>query len=148
MSHPTPVHGLPSNLARLQTKWLRLWDGRPGRRFQNYYRRTRQEVRRNEGAPRIVRLCVAAFLFLVGVALILFPAIYVPFFVASAALFASESLPLARLLDRIESGSRHAVTKFMRRFGLSRKTVKYAALTLSLSCLALTGCACYSAFVR
>jgi uncharacterized membrane protein YbaN (DUF454 family) len=134
--------------AHLHKKWSRLRGSRPGRRFQNYYRRSRRESKYDEKAPRIVRLGVAIGLFWIGVFLVVFPLIYVPFFVTSAAIMASESLPFARFLDRSELAFRRSWTGFQQRHGLSHRAVHMIIVTVSLGCLALTGCVCYNTFVR
>ena len=133
---------------RLTRKWHRLRDSRPGTRFRNYYRRTRRDKNRDEGAPRITRLLTALALFMVGICLLFFPLIYIPFFVASAALLASESLKFARLLDRGETWIRATGRRFRRKHGLSRRTVSVMKLTVGVGCLFLSGIMCYSAFMR
>jgi hypothetical protein len=135
-------------ILRIRKKWSRLLRSHPGRRFQNYYRRSRRDKKCDERAPRILRLGVAVLFFWVGLFLLFFPLIYIPFFGASAALAASESLPFARFLDRSELGVRRSWDIFKQRCGLSHGTIHLIALTVSLGCLALTGCMCYNTFVR
>jgi uncharacterized membrane protein YbaN (DUF454 family) len=133
---------------RLTRKWHRLRDSRPGTRFRNYYRRTRRDKNRDEGAPRIARLLLSLALFMVGICLLFFPLIYLPFFIASAALLASESLKFARFLDRGESWIRATGRRFRRKHGLSRRTISFMKLTVGVGCLVLSGIMCYNAFVR
>ncbi len=35
----------------LKRNWIRLWEARPGRRFQNYYRRKHRDKRGNDVGP-------------------------------------------------------------------------------------------------
>jgi hypothetical protein len=91
---------------RSKRQMIRLWDSRPGRRFQNYYRRTHRDKTNREVGVRVARLILAVVLFGVAVCLFIFPLIYVPFFVGSAAMLASESPRFARILDRGEEWSR------------------------------------------
>jgi hypothetical protein len=133
-------------LKRFKSKWLRLWHSKPGRRFQNYYRRTHRQKNSNEMAPRIGRFVVAGICFVVGLFLILFPVIYVPFFVLSAAMLASESPRFARILDHGEAWSRAHWAQTQQRFGVHRVNVAVGAL--SLGCLLLAGRACYNTFIR
>lgn len=132
----------------LHKKWTRLRGSRPGRRFQNYYRRTRREHKYDERAPRIVRLAFAIILFWMGLFLVFLPLVYIPFFVTSAAMLASESLPFARFLDRSELGLRASWARFKQKHGLSHVAVHMIVLTVSLGCLVLTGCMYYKTFGR
>jgi len=133
-------------LKRFKRKWLRLWHSTPGRRFQNYYRRSHRKKNGDEMAPRIGRFVVAAICLAVGICLIVFPFVYIPFFVLSAAMLASESIRFARILDHGETWSRANWARTQQRFGV--RNVKVAVWALSLTCLALTGCACYNTFLR
>jgi uncharacterized membrane protein YbaN (DUF454 family) len=97
-------------------------------------------------APRIGRFVVAVVCFVVGICLVVFPLVYVPFFILSAAMLASESPRFARILDHGETWSRSSWVKTQEKFGV--KNVKIAVWTLSIACLALTGRACYNTFLR
>jgi uncharacterized membrane protein YbaN (DUF454 family) len=133
-------------LTRFKRKWLRLWHTRPGRRFQNYYRQTHRRKNSDEMAPRIGRFVAAVVFFLVGICLVVFPLIYIPFFVLSAAMLASESPRFARILDHGETWSRSRWARTQERFGV--RNVRVAVWALSLACLGLTGRACYNTFMR
>jgi uncharacterized membrane protein YbaN (DUF454 family) len=133
-------------LKRFKRKWLRLWHSRPGRRFQNYYRRTHRQKNNDEMAPRIGRFVVGALCLAVGICLIVFPLVYVPFFVLGSAMLASESPRFARILDHGETWSRASWARSQEKFGV--RNVKVAVWALSLACLGLTGHACYTTFVR
>jgi uncharacterized membrane protein YbaN (DUF454 family) len=133
-------------LKRFKRKWLRLWHSRPGRRFQNYYRRTHRQKNSDEMAPRIGRLIMALVFFVVAVCLIVFPLIYVPFFILSAAMLASESSRFARVLDQGEEWGRGYWAHTQQRFG--DRTVKVAVWAFGLGFLVLGGRACYNTFLR
>jgi hypothetical protein len=135
-------------LKRLKKKWLRLWDAPPGKRFQNYYKRSRRDKNRNEATPRIARLILAVALFVIGVCLIFFPLVYIPFFLVSAAMFASESLKFAQLLDRCEVWVRITWARTKRKYGISSRTVHVLSVTAGAAGLLLSGYFCYNAFIR
>jgi hypothetical protein len=135
-------------IKRLNGKWTRLRDARPGTRFTAYYRRSRREKNHDEMAPRIMRVLLALLLFMVGACLFIFPFVYIPFFASSAALLASESLKVAQVLDRSERWARILWRRAKRRLRPSRRTVHIAALTFGAGCLVLSGVLCYNAFVR
>jgi uncharacterized membrane protein YbaN (DUF454 family) len=133
-------------LTRFKRKWLRLWHSQPGRRFQNYYRRTHRQKNSDEMAPRIGRLVMAVVFFVVGICLVVFPLIYVPFFVLSAAMLASESQRAARILDHGEAWSRGHWASTQQRFG--SRTVKITVWIFGIGCLVLAGRTCYNTFMR
>jgi hypothetical protein len=135
-------------LRQLSGKWHLLWDSRPGRRFQNYYRRTRREDNHCEAAPRFARIVMAMALLVAGVCLLFFPLVYIPFLLASAALFASESLRLAQLLDRGEAWMRESLGRILGALGVSRGTASVVGVTLGVGSLVLGAFVCYVAFVR
>jgi uncharacterized membrane protein YbaN (DUF454 family) len=97
-------------------------------------------------APRIGRFVVAVVCFVVGICLVVFPLIYVPFFILSAAMLASESQRFARILDHGETWSRDSWTKTQEKFGVRK--VRIAVWAVSIAGLALTGRACYNTFLR
>jgi uncharacterized membrane protein YbaN (DUF454 family) len=87
-------------------------------------------------------------LFAIGVCLIFFPLVYIPFFLVSASILASESRKFAQLLDHGEAWVRKTWARTKRKHHLSRRTVHFMAVTLGTGCLVLSGLLCYSAFVR
>ena len=94
----------------VRREWRLFRQSPPGKRFQRRYRRVRERrARAHEGredeSTRILRLAIAFVLLAVGICLILFPLVYIPFLAAGTALFASESLGCARLLDQGGVGS-------------------------------------------
>jgi hypothetical protein len=130
-------------LKTLRREWTRLKSSPHGKRFQRQFWRTRARRKRgNAGqvgtAPRVVHIVAAFVLLAIGFGVILFPMIYISFFVASGALFASESLSVARMLDRAEA--------FF--WAATARPVRVIAVVLGLVCLVFTSCVCYNAFVR
>jgi hypothetical protein len=124
-----------------------------GKRFQRRYRRVKERrARAHEGredeSTRVLRFAIAFLLLAVGICLILFPLVYIPFLAAGTALFASESLGCARLLDKAESGLRHGWAWFKARTGLPPQSAKVIGAILGLGCLALTGRYCYHALMH
>ena len=130
-------------ITRIRREWRCLQDSPPGKRFQRRYRRTRDrrtrlyEGKEHEG-PRILRIVLALVLLVIGCFMVLLPLVYLPFFVASGAIFASESLTVARILDRTEALGWSAWTKMREVTGLSPRSAKVIAAMLGLLCVALT----------
>jgi hypothetical protein len=139
--------------ANIQREWRCLKDSPPGKRFQRRYRRVRERrARAHEGREdeptRILRFSIAFVLLAVGICLILFPLVYIPFLAAGTALLASDSLTCARLLDKAESGVRLVWAWFKAKAGLPPQSAKVIGAILGLGCLALTGRYCYNAFMH
>ncbi len=139
--------------AHIRREWRFLQHSPPGKRFQRRYRRVRERrARAHEGredeSTRILRISIAFVLLAVGICLILFPLVYLPFLAAGTALFASESLWCARLLDKTESGVRHGWAWFKAKAGLPPQSAKVIGAILGLGCLVLTGRYCYHAFMH
>ena len=80
--------------------WNRFVHAAPGQRFQERYRRNREEHR---GAfKRCALVCAGLLLSLLGVFFLAFPGPGIPILALGLALVAQESRLLARLLDRAE----------------------------------------------
>ena len=79
--------------------WRELRRGRPGRRFQARYERLRRSRHRCGALERILLVVAAIVLFLIGALLVIFPGPAIPFFFMGGALLATESRPMARLMD-------------------------------------------------
>jgi len=131
----------------IERKWLRLWKGTPGRRFQNLYRRTHRHET-EAVTTHIVRFGLALVFLCVGILLIFLPLVYLPFLLGSAALFASESRLFARMLDRTEAWSRQVGRHWKERLGLSSAQVHVIAAVTSIGCVAVLGFACYKTFAH
>jgi hypothetical protein len=126
--------------------WYRLLHSRPGRRFQNFYRRTHRKRDSDEVGPRVGRLVLGGAFLVVAAFLFFLPLVYVPFLAAGAAMLASESPRLARALDRGETWARDHWVLVERRLG--DRTAKLAVWVFSMGCLVLAGRACYNTFIR
>ncbi len=140
-------------LSRIEREWRCLRRSPPGKRFQRRYRRVKERrARAHEGredeASHILHFAVALILLAIGLCLIVFPLIYIPFLAAGTALFASESLVCARILDRTESGVRRAWAWFKAKTGLPPQSAKVIGAMVGLGCLVLTGRYCYNALIH
>jgi hypothetical protein len=89
-------------LTNLKRQWRTFRHAEPGHRFQGRYWRTRRSTHRDDIGPHLERIAFALVAFLIGGALCFTPVPGIPFLAISAGLLASESLPLARALDRGE----------------------------------------------
>src|SRR5262245_35168706 len=85
-------------LSDLRTSWTMLQNGRPGERFERFYRA--RKWTRDES--RIVFLAVGILLLVVGVILLFMPVPGLLLIAFGGALVAQQSLWMARLLDEIE----------------------------------------------
>jgi hypothetical protein len=139
---------LPRKLGRFKRDCLRLWGAPSGSRFESYYRRVRRQNRHDERAPRAARLAAAFVLSGLGLCLIFLPLVYIPFFVASAALVASESRRIARSLDSAESGVRRAWAGIALRYDFPPGAASLAAAAVTIACLVLTAYVWYRRFLQ
>jgi hypothetical protein len=87
-------------LAGLKREWRAFEGERPGKRFEQHYRRT-HDVKRSK-ANVVLYWLGALVAFAIGVVLVFIPGPAVLFFLIAAALVATQALWLARLLDRGE----------------------------------------------
>ena len=100
-------------LRRFARDWSALWQARPGRRFQELYRR-----RHDRRASELRRLALAAagvLLVLLGALLVLTPGPGGLVLVAGALLLAMQSRRAARLFDRSEVRMRGLMREIGRR---------------------------------
>jgi uncharacterized membrane protein YbaN (DUF454 family) len=130
----------------LERKWLRLWNGTPGHRFQNLYRRAHRNGEGEELTTHFVRFGLALVFLCVGIILFFLPLVYIPFLLGSAALFASESRLFARWLDHAEAWVRRTGQRWKERLGLSAAQVNVIAAIASIGGIAIMGFACYKTF--
>ena len=140
-------------LTRLKREWTYLRRSPPGTRFQRRYHRVRaRRARHHEGpeyeSTRILRLTAAFMLIVLGLFLLVLPFVYIPFLIAGAVLFASESLMCAQGLDRAEYAGRSAWAWLKVKTGISSHSAKLISVIVGIGCLALTGRYCYLAFLR
>lgn len=99
-------------LSEIRETWERLKDQAPGERFEWFYRR---QSTKGVGVKALY-LVLAAVSFGVGVILAFIPGPAVLFFALSAALVGTQSLWVARLLDRGEVKGRKAWTSLRARW--------------------------------
>jgi hypothetical protein len=111
-------------------------------------RRSRHHQGREDESTRIFRFASAFVLIVIGLCLVVLPLVYIPFLVAGAVLFASESLTCARAFDRTEFASRSAWAWFKARTGITAQSLRVIGVVVVIGCLALTGRYCYLAFLR
>ncbi|MDB6167394.1 MAG: hypothetical protein JWM88_258 [Verrucomicrobia bacterium] len=129
----------------LQKEWQWLLNSRPGVRFQNRYRRTRADARRDARSPRVFRVVLAVLAFLVGICVIPLPFPEIPFFLISGALLATESLSLARGLDQFEKRLHTRFRLIRRKIGLPRRAERPLAVGMFVASLTVTSCVAYLA---
>ena len=122
----------------LKKEWQWLRRSRPGERFQNRYRRTRRDKHRDETAPRILRLTLAVLAFVVGICVIPLPLPEIPFFLVSGALLATESLALAKALDRFEKRGHRFFRTTRRKLGLPVAAERFFAPAMLVGSLVVT----------
>lgn len=86
----------------LRSEWQNLRRGPAGQRFQRRYEVSRRSRNKITIAGRISRLVLAVVFMVIGVVLVFIPGPAIFFFVLAASLLATESLMLAKALDRVE----------------------------------------------
>jgi hypothetical protein len=87
---------------QLRKGWTELKASQPGERFQDAYRRQQRADKGRSAAVRWLRPIAALLSFAIGVVLAFIPGPAVVFFALSATLLATQSLRVARALDRTE----------------------------------------------
>jgi len=87
---------------QLRKGWTELKDSQPGKRFQDAYHRQKQADKGRSAAARWLRPILALLSFAIGVVLAFIPGPAVVFFALTATLLATQSLRVARALDRTE----------------------------------------------
>jgi hypothetical protein len=93
--------------------WDRFVHSRPGRRFQQRYRRKRQA--KGSAWKRCALVCGGVLLALVGIFFMAVPGPGIPILAVGLALVAQESAAMARLLDRAEIRLRRLWKRFRKR---------------------------------
>ena len=124
----------------LKKEWYWLRRSRPGDRFQSRYRRTRRVRHRDETAPRIMRVLLAVLVFIIGICVIPLPVPEIPFFLVSGALLATESLALAKSLDRLEKRGHKVFRSTRRKLGLPPSVEKFLGPAMLVGSLLVTSC--------
>ncbi|HUR56959.1 MAG TPA: PGPGW domain-containing protein [Opitutaceae bacterium] len=88
--------------ASLKKNFREIKKGRPGHRFQDYYKREHRAHRRHRSRGRIWRLVIGILSILVGIILCVIPGPGLPFIFIGGGLLATESLFVARIMDWLE----------------------------------------------
>ena len=132
----------------MERNWRLLWKGPAGKRFENYYRRNHKNGVGEGFWVQMFRLAIALVFLCVGLLLLFLPLVYIPFLLVSAALLASESRSIARILDHGEVWIRRTWTQIKARLGISQTGSKIIFATLGVGCIALAGYTFYKTFVR
>ena len=114
----------------LKSAWRELRTGKPGRRFQDYYRSRAQ--RRGTGGRRALWLVLGAGLLVVGLVLLVIPGPGIPLVALGAGLIARESLLMARFLDTVELWIRDALSWARRFWSASPIWTKVLATVVAL----------------
>jgi hypothetical protein len=123
--------------AKFQHQWQALRTSRPGHRFRDRYERNQSSKDGLKLFWRVVRIAVAAGLVVVGLGFMFIPGPATLFFVIAAALLATDSLPLAKLLDWTEVKTRRLGARARRRWRrlspFSRASVAALGIAVSLA---------------
>jgi hypothetical protein len=83
----------------LRESWRDLKRGRPGHRFQDRYKRARNEKPRCGTAWRVAKIAGAVISLAIALLLVVFPGPAIPFFFITGGLLATESRTIARFMD-------------------------------------------------
>src|SRR5687767_5283777 len=84
---------------RFRESWRELKRGRPGHRFQDRYKRARNETPQSGTAGRIAKMVGAVVSLAIALLLVVFPGPALPFFFIAGGLLATESKTIARFMD-------------------------------------------------
>lgn len=97
---------MPTPLVRFKQRWLQHWhtfSAEPlGRRFEVHYERQQQLDAKRSTLYLMARGLLGFVSVLLGIVFVFIPGPAIAFFVLAAAIFASHSLGVARLLDRTD----------------------------------------------
>ncbi|HMJ55346.1 MAG TPA: hypothetical protein VK540_24895 [Polyangiaceae bacterium] len=107
-------------LARLKDQWNAFKRLEPGKRFQTQYRRHRQSKAGKSPVRRVLYAVAGLLSVAVGVVLTFIPGPAVLFFLIAGALFAVQSLWVARALDGGELRARAAAKAIRKRLARHR----------------------------
>lgn len=123
---------------RLHTQWRQLKASRPGHRFRDRYERNRHSHDKLKLVWRVVRVALAAVLTAIGVLLVFIPGPAILFFALAGALLATDSLPLAKVLDWTEVRARQLGAKIRRHWRRLPTSGRIVVTAVAL-CLSATG---------
>ena len=88
--------------AALKKNFREIKKGRPGHRFQDFYKHEHRAHRRHRSRGRVWRLAIGIVSLLVGAVLCVIPGPGLPFIFLGGGLLATESLFVARIMDWLE----------------------------------------------
>lgn len=125
-----------SMTVQLRKHWRDLLEGRPGNRFMDRYERARRKDRRSGVWRRLTIIVLGCAALLVGAVLTVIPGPAVPFFFIGGGLLATESRPVARLMDWFEIQIRKVAAWIKRRWKRLPKLARVALLILGACCSA------------
>lgn len=132
--------------ARLHTQWRQMKASRPGHRFRDRYDRHKKSSNAPKTVWLVVRILAAVLLLLVGGVFMFIPGPAVVFFFFAGALLATDSLPVAKLLDWTEVQARKIGSKVRRLWRKLPTAGRVAVAALGL-CLSATGTLLFYRFV-
>lgn len=115
--------------------WAALRRSRPGRRFQDSYERSSAYRAKSSLWQKIAVRAAGLLSLLVGVFFVIFPGPGIPFLVLGAAIFARESLQIARVLDWIEVKLRalfRPLHRLWKKSSLPRRVAAVASMAVVL----------------
>jgi hypothetical protein len=131
---------------RLHTQWRQLKASRPGHRFRDRYERHRNSNNAPKTVWRIVRIVIALALIAIAVVFMFIPGPAVVFYFFAGALLATDSLPVARLLDWTEVQARRIGAKGRREWRRLPTVGRIAVAALGVG-LSATGTLLFYRFV-
>jgi hypothetical protein len=114
--------------------WRELRRGRPGRRFQDRYERSRREENRTGALKRIALITVAIALLAVGLVLTVIPGPAFVFFILAGALLAGESRIIAKFMDWCEVRARRIIGWAKRLWGRIPGVARVAVIMVVAGC--------------
>jgi hypothetical protein len=133
-------------IMQFREHWRDLQRGRPGRRFQARYERSKQENGRSGPAKRILLICLAVVFLAIAVVLMVMPGPAFVFFILAGALIATESKAVARVMDWAEVRIRSVLAWARRQWRRSSKAGRVGVVIVAITCIAVLAYAAYRFF--
>ena len=123
-------------IMQFREHWRDLRRGRPGRRFQARYERSKQEDARSSPVKRILLICLAIVFLAIAIVLMVMPGPAFVFFILAGALIATESRVVARFMDWAEVRVRSVLAWCKRQWHGWSKAARAVAVGVALMCTA------------
>jgi uncharacterized membrane protein YbaN (DUF454 family) len=123
-------------IIQFREHWRDLCRGRPGRRFQARYERSKQEEARSHPVKRILLICLAIVFLAIAIVLMVMPGPAFVFFILAGALIATESKGVARFMDWAEVRVRSVLAWCKWRWRAWSKAGRAVAVGVALMCTA------------